>query len=183
MDVYYLYSYGTAAWLTLQSLPLIASPTLIVTMLSPEVRTPSVLEEYFTRTLGITLITLGLLCVLLTGSVPLTSSFSETASIAASTDPADPKAPYALPTLTITASYHTAIAFFCYARWSTIGSSAFAIATIGHACLAVIGLWVILFATSSGRISRKTGADKRMSGFPFGNTESDKKRKEGHKSL
>jgi hypothetical protein len=33
-----------------------------------------------------------------------------------------------------------------------------------------------LFGTSDGRISRKTGADKRTSGFPFKNAEADKKR-------
>jgi len=34
-------------------------------------------EEYFARLLGITIFTLGLMIVLLTGSVPLTSSISE----------------------------------------------------------------------------------------------------------
>ncbi|KAI9781555.1 MAG: hypothetical protein M1816_002270 [Peltula sp. TS41687] len=182
-QVYYLYSYGTAAWMAIQSLPLLASPTIIVTLLSPEVRPPSPLEEYFSRCLGMSLITLGLLAVLLTGSVPLTSSFSDTGSAAATTDPEDPKAPYALPTLTITTAYHTAIAFYCYARWSTIGSMAFAAGTIGSATLGSVGLWCILFASSSGRISRKTGADKRTSGWPFGNTVSDEKRKRGKASL
>lgn len=36
-----------------------------------------VLEQYFCRSLGMTLIALAILCVLLTGSVPLTSTFSE----------------------------------------------------------------------------------------------------------
>jgi hypothetical protein len=43
---------------------------------------------------------------------------------------------------------------------------------LGSAAMASVGLWCILFASSSGRISRKTGADKRTSGFPFGNKES-----------
>lgn len=34
-----------------------------------------------------------------------------------------------------------------------------------------------MFATSSGKISRKTGADKRTSGFPFSNKESATSRK------
>jgi hypothetical protein len=38
-----------------------------------------------------------------------------------------------------------------------------------------MGLWVILFWNSS-RISKRTGADKRTSGWPFGNSEADKKR-------
>ncbi len=38
MDVFYYYNYGTAAWLALQAAPLIISPHMITTMLSPEVR-------------------------------------------------------------------------------------------------------------------------------------------------
>jgi hypothetical protein len=45
LKVYYFYSYGTAAWMSIQSLPLIASPTMIVTLLSPEVREPSSKEQ------------------------------------------------------------------------------------------------------------------------------------------
>ena len=37
-QVYYFYSYGTAAWMTMQAAPMIASPTMIVALLSPEVR-------------------------------------------------------------------------------------------------------------------------------------------------
>lgn len=77
MDVFYSYTYGTCAWLGLQALPLIATPTMIITLLSPDVREPTVLEEYFSRCLGVTMLTLGVMVVLLTGSVPLTSSFSD----------------------------------------------------------------------------------------------------------
>jgi hypothetical protein len=38
-----------------------------------------------------------------------------------------------------------------------------------------MGLWCILFGGSS-HISKRTGADKRTSGWPFGNSEADKKR-------
>ena len=54
MDVYYFYSYGTAAWMgeladlrcdknangnvAMQAVPLVTSPTMIVALLSPEVR-------------------------------------------------------------------------------------------------------------------------------------------------
>jgi hypothetical protein len=69
---------------------------MIVALLSPEVREASstyytrtrpldkghtnataALEVYFSRTLGFTLLTVGALTVLLTGSVPLSSSLSE----------------------------------------------------------------------------------------------------------
>ncbi|KAI9814391.1 MAG: hypothetical protein M1827_003247 [Pycnora praestabilis] len=145
MDVFYYYTYGTAGWLVIQAAPLIISPTMIVTMLAPEVREPSATSA------GVT------------------------------TEANDPKAPYAVPTLTVTSIYHAAIAFYSYARWVSTGSSSFMLSTIGYGFLAMVGLWCLLFASSSGKISRKTGADKRTSGFPFGNKEADKKRRRGGK--
>ncbi|OCL10503.1 hypothetical protein AOQ84DRAFT_337327 [Glonium stellatum] len=172
MDVYYFYTYSTAGWMALQAAPLLVSPTMIVTMLSPEVREPSTLEAYFSRCLGFSLVTIGVLTVLLTGSVPLSSRLSS----AASTDPSDPKAPYALPTLTITLFFHAAHAFYTYAMWTQTSITSFALGTVFSGALAAIGLWCILFASSDGRISRKTGADKRTSGFPFKNAEADKRK-------
>ncbi|CAO2650585.1 Nn.00g018770.m01.CDS01 [Neocucurbitaria sp. VM-36] len=172
MDVYYFYSYGTTAWLATQAAPLIASPTMIVALLSPEVREASTLEVYFSRTLGFTLLTIGILTVLLTGSVPLSSRLSEGATTSAS----DPKAPYALPTLTITAIFHAAYAFYGYGMWTETGVISFGLGTIGSGFFSAVALWCILFASSDGRISRKTGADKRTSGFPFKNNEADKRK-------
>lgn len=105
MDVFYAYTYSTAGWLSLQALPLLLSPGLIVTLLSPETRKPtgrlhtkrselpalsvygvrvftmlikhSDLEIYFSRSLAFALLILGLLTVLLTGSIPLTSSIAD----------------------------------------------------------------------------------------------------------
>jgi hypothetical protein len=94
------------------------------------------------------------------------------ASAGVSTELEDPKAPYAVPTLTISFLYHATSAFYCYARYTSAGQASFILGALGSAGLASIGLWCILFAQSSGRISRKTGADKRTSGFPFGNKES-----------
>lgn len=173
MDVYYAYTYGTAGWLALQAAPLMTSPTMIVALLSPEVREATTLEVYFSRTLGFTLITLGLLTVLLTGSVPLSSRLTEAGGT--TTDPEDPKAPYAVPTLTITFIFHAIYAFYCYAMWTETGVSSFALGVIGSGGLFMVGGWCMLFAASDGRISRKTGADKRTSGFPFKNAEADKR--------
>jgi hypothetical protein len=91
---FYAYSYGTAAWLALQAVPLMISPAIINTILSPGVHQLSckpyqflhsvieanillALEEYYSRSLGIALLTLALLCVLLTGAFPLTISSSD----------------------------------------------------------------------------------------------------------
>jgi len=52
----------------------------------------------------------------------------------------------------------------------------FSLGTLGSGFLAMVALWCILFASSNGRISRKTGADKRTSGFPFKNAEADKRK-------
>lgn len=174
MDVYYFYSYGTAAWMALQAAPLVASPTMIVALLSPEVREPSTLEVYFSRSLGFTLLTVGILNVLLTGSVPLSSRLTEAGPT--TTDPADPKAPYALPTLTITSFYHAACAFYGYHMWTQTGIFSFGLSTIGSGFFCAVALWCILFASSDGRISRKTGADKRTSGFPFKNKEAERRK-------
>ena len=165
-----------------------------------------VLEDYFCRSLGFALIALGVLTVLLTGSVPLTSTFADgefspsplipstsnsthtnprnlpASDAGVTTDPSDPKAPYAVPTLTVTTCFHTACAFIGYTQYVRTGQSALVAGVVGYGFFAAMGLWCILFASSSGRISRKTGADKRTSGFPFSNTEADK-RKAGKKGL
>jgi hypothetical protein len=93
-----------------------------------------------------------------------------------STENTDPKAPYALPTLTITAVYHAAVAFYCYGLWTETGVFSFSLGTMGSVFLSAVALWCILFASSNGKISRKTGADKRTSGFPFKNNEADKRK-------
>lgn len=41
MDVFYAYTYSTAAWLGIQAVALIISPKLIVTMLSVDTRKPT----------------------------------------------------------------------------------------------------------------------------------------------
>lgn len=41
LKVFYAFSYGSAGWLALQAVPLVASPTMVATLLSPEVREPT----------------------------------------------------------------------------------------------------------------------------------------------
>lgn len=77
----------------------------------------------------------------------------------------------------MTTAYHAASAFYMYAMWTETGVSSFSFGVLGSTVLAAIGLWCILFASSDGRISRKTGADKRTSGWPFKNSESAKSKK------
>lgn len=58
-----------------EAIPLILSPTLIITLLSPDVRESTSLEEYLSRSLGLTLVAFSVLLLILTGSIPLTVSF------------------------------------------------------------------------------------------------------------
>ncbi|KAK5010406.1 hypothetical protein LTR28_010109 [Elasticomyces elasticus] len=157
--------------MALQATPLIVSPSIIVTMLSADARSATQLELYLSRTLGFSLLLTGTLCILLTGSVPLTS----TASAPVTADDDDPKAPYAYPTLLLTTIYHSAVAFYLYIQYGYTGSVSFVLGSLGSTSLAAIGLWICLFGSSQGRISKRTGADKRTSGFPFTNAEAAKR--------
>ncbi|CAI7637242.1 unnamed protein product [Penicillium pancosmium] len=130
-----------------------------------------VMEIYFARCLGMSLLTIAVLTVMLTGSIPLNATIAEPVS----TEESDPKAPYALPTLMVTSVLHASSAFYAYTWYATGGQGAFALAVSGNSILAAIGLWCLLFASSNGRISRRTGADKRTTGFPFANSEAAKK--------
>ncbi|KAJ5679465.1 hypothetical protein N7462_007709 [Penicillium macrosclerotiorum] len=174
--VFQTYTYSTAGWLSLQSLPLILSPGVIVAMLLDETRPASPIEVYLSRCLGFALLTIAVLTVILTGSIPLTSSISEPIS----TEDSDPKAPYALPTLMITSVFHATSAIYAYTCYVTRGQTAFAIAVAGGSLLACIGLWCLLFANDNGKISRRTGADRRTTGFPFKNSEAAKKHGKKH---
>ena len=108
---------------------------------------------------------------MLTGSIPLSSTISEPVS----TEDNDPKAPYAVPTLMVTTVFHAVTAFYLYTWYTTTGLTGFAAGMVGSFAVAAVGLWCALFASSNGKISRKTGADKRTTGFPFSNIVADRK--------
>ena len=103
MDVFYAYTYGTAGWLSLQALPLLLAPNVVFTFLTPEARKSSGrllnpsnssfimlqmdimfmrlmivdLEVYFSRSLALALFLIAFLTILLSGSIPLTSSLAD----------------------------------------------------------------------------------------------------------
>jgi glutathione S-transferase len=135
------------------------------------------LEVYFARCLGLTLVLLAVMMMLLTGTIPLTSTAQEPVSA----EDSDPRAPYAVPVLRLSMIYHGLAAIYCYTSYVWLGQSGFMLGVVGFGALAAMGLWCVLFATSRGHISRRTGADKRTSGFPFKNEKAynkkvDKKR-------
>lgn len=128
-------------------------------------------EVYLARCLGFGLLTLAVLSAMLTGSIPLTATISEPVTA----EDSDPKAPYALPTLMVTSVFHASTGFYAYTWYVSGGQAMFLVPVFVHSMLAFTGLWCVLFASSGGKISRRTGADKRTAGFPFANSEAAKK--------
>ncbi|KAK5132931.1 hypothetical protein LTR08_008379 [Meristemomyces frigidus] len=180
MDVFRLYTFGTAAYLATQALPLLLTPSLIVSMLAADPRPTTDVESYLCRSLALLLLAFATTCLLLTGAMPLTSS------IATATD-ADglSRDPHAYPTLIITTTYHAITAFYVYTQLTYRGSFAFTAGLTFSTVLFCMGLWVTMFGSEKGRISKTTGADKRTSNFPFANTEaaSTKKKESKRKSV
>lgn len=141
--------------MVVQALPLISSPTMIITLLSPEVRETTPLESYLSRSLGLTLLLISALTLLLTGCIPLTTSLAASATATAvSTELTDPTAPYAVPTLSLTLAYHSTVAFYCWTQYTKGLGLPYMIAAVISGVLTTVGGWCILFASSSGRISR-----------------------------
>ena len=123
-----------------------------------------------------TQIALAALTILLTGSIPLTPSASSDLA-----DPSDPKAPYAVPTIVITLCYHFLAAFNSYAMYTTTYVTSYGAGAVGSGILAFVAVWCLLFGSEKGRVSKRTGADKRTSGWPFKNEEASKRK--GKKGL
>lgn len=95
-----------------------------------------------------------------------------------STVPAGFVSPFADAVIFISSSYHFSTAFYSYHRYNTTGAGGYIFGALGSAFLAAFGLWCLLFG-SGGHISKRTGADKRTSGFPFRNHEASKRKGRG----
>jgi hypothetical protein len=72
--------------------------------------------------------------------------------------------------------HHGSTAFYCWARWNHTDQTGYLLGFVGSAVLASFGIWCLMFGGDKARISRRTGADKRTSGFPFRNTEADRRK-------
>jgi hypothetical protein len=114
-----------------------------------------------------------MLVISLSGLLPLTSPTD-----AISVDETNARAPYAVSALLITTLLHGALAFYNYTCYVSTSQTAMGLGMVGSTIVAAAGVWCLLFATGKGRTSRRTGADKRTSGFPFKNTEADKRHPE-----
>ncbi|KAK4560352.1 hypothetical protein LTR86_005548 [Recurvomyces mirabilis] len=175
MDVHHLYAFATTGYLTLQSLPLLFTPSLIVSLLASEPRRITDLETYLCRSSAFTLLAFAVLILLLTGVIPSTNSWDASATTNNGSDAAKTN-PYAQGTAVITTVYHALTSFYIYMQIassrSRSGTFAFYAGLTFSATLFCFGIWVILFAGEKGSVSRKTGADKRTGNWPFGNKES-----------
>ena len=123
------------------------------------------LEIYFCRSLAFTLLLVALIMMFFTGSVPLSLSTSEPISL----EDSDPKAPYAVPIVRVAAIYHAVALLYSYGSYVNSGRVGFVLGAIGSGAMAAMGIWCVMFGTETGRFSKRTGADKRTSGFPFKN--------------
>ncbi|OLN88550.1 hypothetical protein CCHL11_01972 [Colletotrichum chlorophyti] len=191
MDAISTFSFTNLGWLSIQAVPLIVWPRFITALLRQEdlqaatcETTPNLLastrlkkltshkalEDYFARSLGFALLTLGLLVVTLSGAVPLASEDQT---------PPGTVSPYANAALVLSSFHHASAAFYCYSRFLRTGQTAFVLGCLGSAALAVSGLWCLMFAGDKSRRSKKHGYDKDTSSFPFKNTESYRTKKKG----
>lgn len=75
----------------------------------------------------------------------------------------------------VSSLYHSTTAFYSYNKFNATGQTGFLFGAIGSSIFAAFGLWCIMFGSDS-HISKRTGADKRTSGFPFGNREASKRK-------
>ncbi|KAL2168293.1 hypothetical protein VTG60DRAFT_212 [Thermothelomyces hinnuleus] len=196
MDSVSTYSAASLAWLAIQATPLIVWPSLISTLLqadgpaqgAPYGAANASLEQYFARSLGLAQLALGSLLLVLSGALPLdspanrlfptplTHTHTHTQKLAPDTSNPTPSASAAV---LVTSLYHAAAAFYAYTRYhATRGQTAYLLGCLASSVLAAYGLWVLLFAGDRNRrVSRRTGADKSTSGWPFKNAEADKKKK------
>ncbi|KAF7542904.1 hypothetical protein G7Z17_g11186 [Cylindrodendrum hubeiense] len=162
------YSFGNLAWLSTQALPLIVWPSFIGSILRAEHETTSPLEVYFARSLGFALLALGLIIVVLSGAVPLTS---------AADTPSDEVSPYASATVLVSTLHHTSAAFYCYGRYTWTGESGYLFGCIGSTIFACFGLYCVMFAGDKAMVSRYHHFDQSTSGFPFTNSQSYRSKK------
>ncbi|CAN8098736.1 unnamed protein product [Discula destructiva] len=167
MDAISTYSFATLAWLSAQSICLMTWPTFVSSLLTSDYQHAKFAEQYFARSLGFAQFTLGLVVVCLTGAVPLTTSVDNST---------DTISPYANAVILVSTLYHASQAFYSYTSFNYTSAGGYLFGAIGSVSLAAFGLWCLMFGGDKGRISKRTGADKRTSNFPFRNSEASKKK-------
>jgi hypothetical protein len=113
------------------------------------------LQIYLARSVALGQIALAAISILLSGLLPLTR---------------DNTSVFATPTTFVTTAYHYMSAFQAYTSYASNNQTSYGLGVVGSGALAAMGTWAILFGGGS-HISKRTGKDKRTSGFPFGDKE------------
>lgn len=197
LQTHNLYAFATSSYLLTQALPLLFTPSLIVSLLAAGNRDITDLEIYLCRSSAFALLAFAVLILLLTDSIPSANSwearptvtFAEgskagssddkrSSEISTTSSPSPRSSPYANATALTTTIYHALTAFYLYTQIATTRNIRNAKTFGFYAGLSLsttlfcFGLWVILFGSGKGRTSKLTGADKRTGNWPFGNRSS-----------
>ncbi|KPI42163.1 uncharacterized protein AB675_5521 [Cyphellophora attinorum] len=161
MDTPTIYTLASTAWLSLQALPLLFTPKLIITLLAEtDAHVATITEIYFARLLAIAQLSI------------IVFSLLPPAASSGTSPQQQQQPPYAL-TFTHVASF-----VYIYAHYTTLtsalGSSTpnttgLLLGLLGNGILSSMGIFMTVFSGTAAHVSKRTGADKRTSGWPFGN--------------
>jgi hypothetical protein len=133
---------------------------------SSESKTLSAFEVLVARELGFALLLCAFLSLLFSGE--LHRLWDDADAIVGGADTA--ASPYSSSTTIATLLYHLATGILLYVSGSHAHlSGTLVVGALAHMALGGAGLLVLAFA-GDGKISKRTGADKRTSGFLFKNT-------------
>jgi hypothetical protein len=132
---------------------------MILPLITPEEHHASAISSYLARSVAITQLALAASTLLLSGTLPLSALSSIDSDVATA---------YASPITLVTTLFHFTAAFQCYGAYTESGQTAFALGLVGSGFCAALGTWCLLFGGAPGRKSKRTGKDKRTSGWPFG---------------
>lgn len=168
-----LYTQATAASMASLATPLLLSPSLVVWMVSPDPHAISSFEAYLSRGFACSLFLSAFLILVCSGELKALYGGDHQAESLP-----DESSPIAAITAVSTLIYHFAfsIMLYTYGCQPELSSSLMTLAGAIELLLGIAGLLLLVFR-GDGKISKRTGADKRTSGYPFKNTESVKKHK------
>jgi len=171
MDSLRLYNVGTSALLLVNGLPLLFTPGMMLYMLSSNPTPVSTIETFLARSASLAYLLSAFLNLLFSGEIQ--RLYGEDGLVAKEMD-----APYAQATLYMTLLYHigSGIMDYSYSYSTHLSSTMFTLGSLSHLLLAAGGILLLMFGQGPKRISKRTGADKRTSGFPFKNVEADKRK-------
>jgi len=165
MDNFRIYNQATATLLALEAAPLLLSPSMAAWMASSEPKIVTAFETLIARELGFALLLCSFLTLLFSGELHRLWDDADNVPSASATA----ASPYSSTTTIATMLYHLATGALMYISGTSAQLSGVLTAgALTHMALGGAGLLVLVFA-NDGKISKRTGADKRTSGFMFKN--------------